>query len=38
MTRRRGRLVADLLRRRVLQATLALPALGARGAIAAALG
>ncbi|HTG77844.1 MAG TPA: PhoD-like phosphatase N-terminal domain-containing protein, partial [Steroidobacteraceae bacterium] len=38
MTRGPGRIVADLLRRRVLQATLALPALGARGAIAAALG
>jgi alkaline phosphatase D len=38
MMRRPGRVVADLLRRRVLQTAMALPALGARGAIAAALG
>ena len=38
MTQRPGRAVADLLRRRVLQATIALPALGARGALAAELG
>jgi alkaline phosphatase D len=38
MTQRRGRAVADLLRRRVLQATIALPALGVRGALAAELG
>ena len=38
MTQRPGRAVADLLRRRVLQATIALPALGVRGALAAELG
>lgn len=38
MSRRRDAAVADRLRRRVLQAAVALPALGARGVLAAALG
>jgi alkaline phosphatase D len=38
MTRRRGSVVADTLRRRLLKASLALPAFGARGAFAAVLG
>ena len=38
MILRRGRATASVLRRRVLQAALTLPALGSRGALAAAIG